>query len=449
MEILVVVVAALATLLVPLVLLMAEIAVLGASALVEAGAYAREYFSTGSVDAARKSRAERHAATAGVRRWAWWTVLASAGSIVVTLLVLVVLNSLAFNWVVARAVKSAGPKSGIAVTFDDAEGSLLSGRVKLRDAKFVRTGNPISDFDLDVAQFDVDADVWRLLAGEIKFEEITVSGVRGHLIRNGKRDPKLPRRRFTVNRLSVSDVAIEVTDLSRPPHEVSVPVAVESLAIEDFRSWWAAFDMLFRSTAKGLVDGQPFAITSGPVEGGGVEGGAGDEYQTQWLARDMPVHLVSGYFTGPLGWLVDGRLDVEVTTRWRRDESDPNLEMHCILKAHGFAAELPEELAKIQKLFVEPAVDALNQSQRQLPLEFDLVMQKDAFRDQLSPITAGLVDAMVQASTKSIAQIVPPALEQIGERVDQIRSLIQERRRARAERRAAEERQRDADADED
>jgi hypothetical protein len=216
-----------------------------------------------------------------------------------------------------------------------------------------------------------------------------------------------------------------------------VPVAVQSLSIDDFRSGWAAFDMLFRSTAQGLVDGQPFAITSGPVEDGAVEGGGADEYQTHWVARDLPVHIVSGYFTGPLGWLVDGRLDVEVTTRWRRDESDPNLEMHCALMAHGFAAELPEELAKIQKLFVEPAVDVLNQSQRELPLEFDLVMQKDAFRDQLSPIAAGLVDAIVHASTKSIAQIVPPALDKIGERVDQIRSLIQERRRAREERRRA------------
>src|SRR5262245_4911198 len=140
MEILVVVVVALATLLVPLVLLMAETAVLGAGALVEAGAYAKDWMSTGSVEAARKSRAERREATADIRRWAWWIVLVSAAALGITLLILLGLNFLAFDWVVARAVKTAEPKSGIAVTFAGAEGNLLTGLVKLRDAKFVRTG---------------------------------------------------------------------------------------------------------------------------------------------------------------------------------------------------------------------------------------------------------------------------------------------------------------------
>ena len=241
---------------------------------------------------------------------------------------LVALNFLAFDWVVARAVKTAEPKSGIAVTFADAEGNLLSGRVKLRDAKFVRTGNPISDFDLEVAQFDVDADVWQLLVGEFAFQEVNVSGVRGELTRKGKRDPTLPRRRFTVERLTVNDVAVEVTDQSRPPHEVTVPVAVQSLSIDRLSELVGGVRHALPLHRAGAGRWPAVCHYQRPVDGV-VEGGGADEYQTRWVARDLPVHIVSGYFTGPLSWLVDGRLDVEVTTRWRRDESDPSLEMHC------------------------------------------------------------------------------------------------------------------------
>ena len=56
MEILVAILAALATLLVPLVLVMAEVAVLGASALVELALFVWQLIATGSVDAARAAR---------------------------------------------------------------------------------------------------------------------------------------------------------------------------------------------------------------------------------------------------------------------------------------------------------------------------------------------------------------------------------------------------------
>ena len=129
-----------------------------------------------------------------------------------TFVALFALNFLCFDWFVRQTLRTAERQSGIAVTFVAAEGNLFTGRVALRDAKFVRTGHPVSDFDLSVARFDVDADVWRLLAGEFAFVDVTVSGVHGQITRTGRRDPTLPRRRFTIERLTVDDVAVEVND---------------------------------------------------------------------------------------------------------------------------------------------------------------------------------------------------------------------------------------------
>jgi len=419
MEILVVALAALASLLIPLMLVMAEVAVLAVSAVAELAVFVWQWIATGSVDAAREARQSRRESSAWLRRWGWWLVAASGGTLAVTLLVLVALNFFCFDWFVRQALRTAERRNGIVVTFADAKGNLFSGRVALRDAKFVRRGHPVSDFDLTAAKFDVDADVRQLLGGDFAFETVMVSGVRGEFTRTGKRDPTLPRRRFTINRLTVEDVVVEVADRSRPPREVAVPLAVTSLEIADFRSWWAAFDVLFRSTSQGLLDGEPFEIANRPV---------GDSQETVWTARDLPIHVLSGYFAGPLGWLVDGRVDVDVTTRWMPDDSQPELEMHCHLVARGFAAQVPEGLAALERLIVEPSVAVLNRSEADLPIEFDLVMQKDAFKGQLSPLAAGLAVAISEASGQKLKQLFPNAVEKIGERVNRLRERIRAKR---------------------
>ena len=229
----------------------------------------------------------------------------------------------------------------------------------------------------------------------------------------------------------VDDVAVEVTDRSRPPREVAVPLEIASLEIAGFRSWWAAFDVLFRSTCRGLVDGQPFTILNRPADDG-------ESQETQWIARDLPVYLLSGFTTGPLAWLVDGRLDVDVTTRWRPDDNDQELDMQCHVEAHGFTADVPDQFKVLQKI-VEPTLNTLNQTNTRLPLKFNVTMNKEAFRGQLSPLAAGLSEVFVQASAKSLSDLLPNAAQQIGETVDRFRSRIQEVRRARQERRAARE----------
>lgn len=425
MEVLVAVLAALAILLVPIAVLLAAGAVLGASGAVKlATAGKRRQASENAMPPAATARPI-------VARVAWWIVVISGSLAAATVVLLFALNTFAFEWAVRRALAAGQQKSGIAADFASADGNLFVGRVNLKNATFVRHGHPVSDFDLEVEQLDLNADVWKLLAGQTVFEEVQVDGVRGTFTRTGKQDPLMPRRQFAIDQLTVDNVSLAVADHSRPPHEVSVPVEIDSLQIADFRSAWAAFDMLFRSTCQGFIDSQPFTIVNRPSDDGTSQ-------ETQWVARDLPVYVLGGFATGPLAWLVDGRLDVDVTTRWRPDDLDPELEMHCHLVAHGFTADVPEELKILQKV-VEPTLNALNQANTRLPIEFDVTMSKDAFRGQLSPLAAGLAEVFTQASTKSFTALLPNAGQRIGETVDRFRSRIQELRRARAERKAARE----------
>ena len=105
MEILVVALAALATLLIPLMLVMAEVAVLAVSAVAELAVFVWQWIATGSVDAAREARQSRRESSAWLRRWAWWLVAASGGTLAVTLLVLVALNFFCFDWFVRQALR--------------------------------------------------------------------------------------------------------------------------------------------------------------------------------------------------------------------------------------------------------------------------------------------------------------------------------------------------------
>lgn len=432
MEILVAVLAALAVLLVPIAVLLAAGAVLGASSAVEL-ATARK--SAASATAAKPAGRPARSIVAHV---AWWCVVMSGTLAGATVLLLLVLNTFAFEWAVRKALAAGEKKSGIAADFASADGNLFVGRVNLKNATFVREGHPVSDFDLEVEKLDLNADVWKLLAGQTVFEDVHVDGVQGTFTRNGQRDPLMPRRQFAIEELTVENVSLAVADHSRPPHEVSVPVEVSSLEIADFRSTWAAFDMLFRSTCQGLIEGQPFTIVNRPVEDGAM-------HETQWIARDLPVYVLGGFATGPLAWLVDGRMDVDVTTRWRPDDNAAELEMHCHLVAHGFAADVPDQLKVLQKV-VEPTLNALNQANARVPIEFDVTMSKEAFRGQISPLASGLAEVLAQASSKGFTGLFPNAAERIGESVDKIRSGIQKLRRARAERRAAREAEREMDA---
>lgn len=434
MEVLVAVLAALAILLVPIAVLLAAGAVLGASGVVElATTRKRRQASENAMPPAGSARPL-------IARIAWWFVVVSGTLTFATVVLLLALNTFAFEWAVRRALAAGEKKSGIAADFASANGNLFIGRVNLKNATFVRYGHPVSDFDLEVQRLDLNADVWKLLAGQTVFEEVQIDGVQGEFIRTGKQDALMPRRQFAIDQLTVDNVSLEVADHSRPPREVSVPVEIDSLQIVDFRSKWAAFDMLFRSTCQGLIEGQPFTIVNRPSDDGTSQ-------ETQWIARDLPVYVLGGFATGPLSWLVDGRLDVDVKTRWRPDDNDAELDMHCHLVAHGFTADVPDQLKVLQKV-VEPTLNALNEANTRLPIEFDVTMSKDAFRGQLSPLAAGLADVFAQASAKSFTTLLPNAAERISDTVDRFRSRIQELRRARAEHRVAREAEEQREMDE-
>jgi hypothetical protein len=436
MEILVVVIAELVTLLVPLILALAEAAVLAISLLFDLVALVIEICVAGSIEAAKAARRARQEAKpaeppAGsppfsqrfyraitspvVTRWKRRITLAAGAILAVTIVAALLLSTVFFDWFVRYALRAAEQRNGIAVSFEEADGNLFEGRINLHQARFVRQGNPVSDFDLTADRFLVDFDIGKLIFRKVAFEEVVVEGVRGKFTRTGKRDPAKPRREFEINQFSIADVQIAVADASIPARNVEVPLAVTSLTVDSFQSRWTAFDVLFRSTCQGTLGGQPFEISSRK---------AGELQETIWRGRDLPIHAVGQYFTGPLSWLVDGRIDIEVITSWRPAEPDPELKMHCQFVAHDFAAAVPPDLKLIERAVIEPAVAMLNANRRKLPLEFDLTMRRSDFAGQITLFAAGLREAIGNAASLRLKQIIPRAGEKLDDTLDRVRDRV-------------------------
>lgn len=450
MEALLVAIAALFTLLVPAVLAAAEAAVLGLSALIELIALLIEAAATGSLEAARKSRREKRQRAAAapaapaeskspfyraitsplVTRWTRRITIASSVLLAITVVISLALNFAFFEWFVRLALQGAERRSGIAITFDEASGNLFTGHVELRGARLVRQGNPVSDFDLTINRFDLNADVFKVLAGERVFDDVTAEGVRGAFTKTGKRDPNRPRRDFTVGLLKISDVKITFSDLSRVERKVEVPFDLASLQVADFRSRWTAFDVLFRSTCDGQLGGQPFQITNRP---------AGELHETYWQGQGLPIHVVGDYFSGPLAWLVDGRLDINATTKWKPADDNPQLDMHCQLVAHDFKAGPPPQLKPVERAMLEPAFALLNRNSANLPLELDLVMHKNDFDGQLTIMKSELMEAIGGAAETKLKDILPRVEERLDSTLDRVRTGVQGIIRRRAEARAAKE----------
>ena len=111
MEVLVAVLAALAVLLIPMAVLLAAGAVLGASGVVELATAGK-----------RRQSADTDAApvrttSSVVARVAWWIVVISGTLSAVLVVLLVTLNTFAFEWSVRRALAAGERKSGIAAEF--------------------------------------------------------------------------------------------------------------------------------------------------------------------------------------------------------------------------------------------------------------------------------------------------------------------------------------------
>jgi hypothetical protein len=383
-------------LLLPLAVAIAAIGLLAAGLAIEAGALATKTFTLRSLPAAWTSRRQKRYATAAeltdgakawsrlqflrapaIAYWSRWLALA-AGGLLVTIVAIPAMNYLLFEHCLHLALRGIEKAHGIVVSYESAEGNWLVGRAELRGARLERRGHAISDFDLAVDRLDVDCHARRIISGEFAIESVVVNNVRGRFTKNGKRDPSLPRQHYTIDRLSIGEMQLDYVDRSRPPRVLRVPLAVTSLEVDGYRSRWALFDVLFRSHTRGTVYGRPFEITSQA---------SAEANEAAFNVTGLPLSLLGRRISAPLGGRVEGLVDANIQTRWQPEDDSTELKMHCGLLAHNFTMRMPNNpIARA----AGPAM--ASRVPRNVPLEFDLVMNEEAFDGQTSLLDTGLLE---------------------------------------------------------
>jgi hypothetical protein len=390
-------------LLVPLCIAIFAIGLLGASVAIEVGALATETVTLRSFPAAWDSRrhkrhavdrasADRASGSSQLRLWlrfltaptiAYWSrwLALAAGGLIVTVVAIPALNVLLFEHCLRLALRGVEKSHGIVVTYQSAEGNWLKGRAELREARLERQGHAISDFDLTVDRLYVDADAGKVISGEFAIESVVASSVRGRYTKNAKRGSAQSRRRdYTIDRLTIDDAKFEFVDRSRPPRVMSVPLKLTSLEVDNYRSRWAIFDVLYRSQTRGTIYGRPFEITSRADA---------EAHESVFKVTDMPLALVGQRVSAPLGGRVDGLVDANIRTTWQPEEESTQLKMHCSLLAHNFSLHLPN--GPLQRAAGSAMASRVPRS---MPMEFDLVMNKSSFDGQTSLLATGILESI-------------------------------------------------------
>jgi hypothetical protein len=188
---------------------------------------------------------------------------------------------------------------------------------------------------------------------------------------------------------------------------VELPVVITRWEGRDICSSSMVFGVLFRCTASGTLAGRDFLIASEERDGGRV---------TRWKAEGIPIGVVGAFAGGVFSWLREGELDVDVHDQWRLS-GQTEIDMDWKLRMRNVKAEVPEGLPLAKSALVTPVVAFLNEHGRDLPLDFQFVLNENEFSAGSS---AGLTALWNAFSTAAFGQIA----EKAGVKTEAVRELF-------------------------
>ena len=308
---------------------------------------------------------------------------------------LLLVNFVFFESTLRFALGRVEASRGIKVTFNAASGNLFTGEFAVEGLRAVRQASETTKFDLRVEQATADVEMTSLLSPTKTVESLAVSGIRGRIDRIGKktRPHRRVKKRFEVNDLSVKDVQVEF--LNRvTARKLSAGVTVYSLSGRPVRSRLLVFDILFRSNVTGRIGGRPFLVEA-----------MDSQQMTSWKVDHLPVAILATFVGGPLVWLTDGQVDIDVRSTWLRDTGG-DIALHWKTVFENLKAEVPSDASLKTRLFWTPVVAYMNQRSRRMPLEFDVKFGEGAFSYTMSAQGRHWLNRVAEALIKEIAVAV-------------------------------------------
>jgi len=336
---------------------------------------------------------------------------------------MILLNTVLFEPTLRHGLARAKEKSGVDVQFQSARGNFLSGKATLDGVTIRRQDATRSNIDLQIKQIEVDLVLKSLYGSRVRVNRLHLSGVEGTYQRSAL---KYPHRDFEIEQLLLEKASLVLKEPDSDPPAPSIALTVDRLECRPLRGDSVLFDLLFRSTGQGTIVGAPFDIRSDRTEHGRI---------TAWKAQMLPVGFLSGYVGEPFDWLTAGTMDVDVIDTWS-DGSSTEIDSRWKLMFRDVSAEVPPRITGFKRAIAEPVVRFIQAHPAQLPLEFQLTLQKGHFTGAASVETSGLLEAAADGMLQELArraQVPADKLKELGRRaLEGFRKFVEDRKRKKS-----------------
>lgn len=378
-------------------------------------------------------------------------VLALAGLLALAVLVV---NSFLIGPSLNVALSGIQERSGTEGRFDQADGNVLTGALRVNGLELKREVENRNAFQLRVGHATANLSVLRLNEPEWHLDSLHLAGVTGAFTVVSR-----PREARPVlaggNVFLASQVTIDKADLDfqiQDRHgQRQMKLEVDQLKVTDYRSRWSLFDILFRSRGGGKVEGQGWSLMrlaegealpgAGAAEGEGSEGEATDSEATDsqaaegapaspdtvrivWQLDGVPAGLVSPSLQGPLSWITHGAMTATVVSSWPKN--DPRT-IHQVwdLRYDGLGARAPADVSAAERAANAMMLRFLAGNARDLHLQFECDLPRDRFDGAESLDDAGLWPVVSEAAGKALGeQAMGSATRGLGSLGDRVRSIF-------------------------
>lgn len=364
----------------------------------------------------------------GVWRWLNRVLLTVVGLSALVFAGLAALNAFAFERSIDVALDRARAVSGYAATYDAVDGNLLTGTVAFEGLKLRRDEDTGITLDLDVARFFVDVDLVSILRREVRIEALIVTGVAGEISvptlpetpdGAGEGDGRTSGRRFRADVAEIRDVDVRVTQGDKRPIEIAIATA----SAKPFRSRAAAFDIFFRSTLSGRVDGTDLLIETREISDLGRE--------TRWRIEGLRTDTVQVFASGPpTNWLDGGEISLRVDDRWDIDDR-LDIDAEWEMELTGVAVRAPDGAGLRERALAGALGAVLDRRDGNATFGFAIRLDEEQWAAASSADLSALWDAVTAEWRDSVTEEMqtvpapPEEAEEPGDRLtDRIRGLF-------------------------
>lgn len=201
-------------------------------------------------------------------------------------------------------------RTGTHVEFLSADGNLLTGSCKVNGVQISREVAGRNRFHLDIPHVHADLAMLRLADPQWQFDALHLLGPKGDFEvvdrAAGAGAAVEGGRVFEAREVLIQDADLLFLNSLDDPGGSPKRVEVAEWRVDGYRSDWSLYDLLYRATAAGKIEGEPFTVTRSAADGHRL---------VTWKLAGLPTDTWAG------GWAagaaaVAGVADVTVVNRW-------------------------------------------------------------------------------------------------------------------------------------